>query len=313
MILPFLELRQRIDSQCVCKTWRSVIQDWGYLQVLDVSNSSIAITPSFVSAVLAQSYASLHSLYLARFHELTESILIPALPQLRKLTTLDISYCSQLGDATAEALSQYSKNHLEVLYMKALNRVTDHGISCIARGCTYLQILDVSFIQLSDTSATLIGNHLTRLEALYLRDNYMLTNQSIDVISRNCTKLKQLTLWGCIKLSHFLGESSALATESREFKSHLSTQGLGSITRISEASSIYDTRSCEHLVLLNLWGVHGLTDGIASTIKTLVSLRTLIVSECHKLSDAFVVCEMNQYKYFLLQSFQSTYFLCPSL
>jgi hypothetical protein len=108
----------------------------------------------------------------------------------------------------------------------------------------------------------LIGENLIHLEALYLRDNYMLTNQSIHVISKNCTRLKQLTLWGCIKVTQFVLDP------------HNQTLG---------------TQGCEHLILLNLWGVHGLTDSISSSIKNLLSLRTLIVSECHKLSDAFVV------------------------
>jgi hypothetical protein len=43
------------------------------------------------------------------------------------------------------------------------------------------------------------------------------------------------------------------------------------------------------IILLNLWGCHGLENSSASLMSSLPHLRSLCVSECHKLSDAFVV------------------------
>lgn len=89
-----------------------------------------------------------------------------------------------------------------------------------------------------------------------MRDNFTLTNRSIDVITTNCTRLTQLTLWGCIKM------------KTLKF-------------------------NAEDLVLLNLWGCHGLTDSVAESMGCLCNLKSLILSECHRLTDTFIlsICE----------------------
>lgn len=102
---------------------------------------------------------------------------------------------------------------------------------------------------------------MTELRAIYMRDNYQLTNQSIDVITEKCTQLEQLTLWGCIHLHH-------LSFDPRE-KAGVVSSG--------------------NLILLNLWGCHSLRDDSATALVGMKNLRSLIVSECHRLTDAFVI------------------------
>jgi hypothetical protein len=87
------------------------------------------------------------------------------------------------------------------------------------------------------------------------------STHSIDAITEKCTHLSQLTLWGCIRLSN------------------LSFEGMNQVLR----------PGCGNLVLLNLWGCHSLLDGAASALKPMRNLRSLIVSECHRLTDAFLV------------------------
>ena len=79
---------------------------------------------------------------------------------------------------------------------------------------------------------------------------------SVDVIKTKCIRLKQLTLWGCIKLRNLQFHSSG-----------------------------------DKLVILNLWGCYSLTDDIAMSFANMNQLTSLTVSECHRLSDQFVVCQ----------------------
>jgi hypothetical protein len=141
--------------------------------------------------------------------------------------------------------------------MKGLQKVTDEGLMSICRSCKKLQVLEISNVKITDESGIAIGENLTQLRALYMRDNFLLTNKSIDIITEKCTRLAQLTLWGCIRLKSL------------------------SFERLNQ--------DCGNLVLLNLWGCHSLLDDAADALAPMRNLRSLIVSECHRLTDSFLV------------------------
>jgi hypothetical protein len=261
MIMPFLDVRERVLSQLVCKVWRTTVRHWGVATVIANTDSIFStFTRPIFRGILQNSFSSLQCLFLSDFVDLEKEDIHPAIPHLRKLRHLDVSRCCKLDDSTLELLSHVSGS-LEVLYIKGLRAVTDTGVMSICSSCTRLRALDISCIhRVTDAAGVEIGRNLTNLRALYLRDNFKLTSQSVNVITTSCTKLEELTLWGCIRMQH-LG-----------FNPHL--DGV-------------DTRS--NLRILNLWGCHGLNDNAAAALENMNSLRTLIAAECHKLTDAFVV------------------------
>lgn len=89
---------------------------------------------------------------------------------------------------------------------------------------------------------------------------------SIDVITEKCTHLSQLTLWGCVRLSNL------------------------SFVHLNQ---VY---GCGNLILLNLWGCHSLLDTAANALEPMRNLRSLILSECHRLTDAFLVRACLEYQ-----------------
>jgi len=259
IILPFLEVRERVLCQLLCKVWRLVVKNWGVAQAIDVNDEAFPnFTREFLRGILAHSHHSLQSLLLNQFQDLRQEDLHPALPHLRKLRSLDISRCTQLDDNTMHLIANYLKKTLEVLYLKGLRKVTDNGLISICRSCCNLKVLEISNIPITDVGAICIGESLPQLNALYARDNYMLTNKSIDVITEKCTHLTELTLWGCNRISHlsFAGENRSVV--------------------------------CGNLVLLNLWGCYSLLDDAAVSLGSMNNLRSLIVSECHRLTDIFL-------------------------
>lgn len=280
MIMQFLDIRERVNSQLVCKMWRIVVRQWGVAHTVDVNDGSFPnFNRTFLRGILAHSYSSLQSLYLNGFRELTREDLHPAIPHLRKLRSLDISRCSGLDNTTLQLISEHL-NGLEVFYMKGLQKVTDEGFVAICQSCNQLQVLEISYVKITDKGGIAIGENLTQLRALYMRDNYLLTNHryeqlislktvrapslltytySIDVITEKCTRLSQLTLWGCVRLSNL------------------------SFVRLNQM------RGCGNLVLLNLWGCHSLLDTAANALEPMRNLQSLILSECHRLTDAFLV------------------------
>ena len=265
LLLPYLQVRQRAQCSLVSKCWRSVVRDWGVASTVDVNDPSFPnFTRSFLRGIISQSYSSLSSLVLNDFTALTKEDLHPALPHLQKLKALDISRCTQLDDSTLVLVSEHLADTLEVLYIKGLQRATDEGLIAVCKCCTSLRVLEVSNVPITDKSGIAIGENLTRLEALYCRDNYQLTNDSIDCITAKCKELSLLTLWGCVRLRNLAIRNYAVPA---------------GVNMASEPSNI---------VLLNLWGCHGLLDETADSIGKIPTLRSLIVAECHKLTDKFV-------------------------
>ena len=260
IVLPFLQVRERVQCRLICRSWKHVVRDWGVATTIDSNDPTIPnFTRPFLRGIVSHSHSSLHSLFLSGFEELDKSDLHPAIPQLRKLRTLDVTRCHALDDSTLQLLAEHVHRTLEVLYIKGLRRVTDRGILAICDSCSKLEVLDISNVPITDIGGMAIQN-LTRLRALFTRDNYQLTNQSIDVITEKCRRLQQLTLWGCTRLKHLLFHD------------------------------VPTTLNSGKLVFLNLWGCYNLNDDVAQALGCMKHLKSLIVSECHRLTDRFVVC-----------------------
>jgi hypothetical protein len=260
IVLPFLKVRERVQCRLLCKSWKHVVREWGVATTIDSNDAMIAnFTRPFLRGILSHSYSSLHSLFLSGFEKLEKEDLHPSIPQLGKLRYLDVSRCYNLDDSTLELLAHHVHQTLQVLYIKGLGKVTDVGMKAICDACAMLEVLDISNVPLSDEGGMAIQK-LTRLRALFTRDNYQLTNKSIDVITEKCTRLAQLVLWGSTKISHLSFDT----------------------TRDNVFSS-------GKLVFLNLWGCFNLKDEAAHALGNMKNLQSLIVSECHRLTDQFVV------------------------
>eukprot|EP00539_Tryblionella_compressa_P013365 CAMPEP_0178822280 /NCGR_PEP_ID=MMETSP0746-20121128/4511_1 /TAXON_ID=913974 /ORGANISM="Nitzschia punctata, Strain CCMP561" /LENGTH=696 /DNA_ID=CAMNT_0020483781 /DNA_START=106 /DNA_END=2197 /DNA_ORIENTATION=- len=267
-ILPFLDLWERIQCRVICRAWKKTVWEWGVATIIDAndprttntgstsSNSNKNFTRPILRGLLAHSYTSLHSLFLSGFQELEKQDLHPAIPHLRNLRTLDVTRCTRLDDLTLKLLAEHVSSTLQVLYLKGLHKVTDIGLESICKSCTQLEVLDLSqVVGLTDRGGKRIQN-LKGLRALFLRDNYQLTNGSLDEITQKCNKLTQLSLWGMIRLQHL----------------KIGTPAFNS----------------GRLFILNLWGCHSLRDDAAHALGNMSNLNSLIVSECHRLTDAFI-------------------------
>jgi hypothetical protein len=279
LILPFLDLWERMQCRSICRCWKNIVQECGVSRTIDVnstemissrgsrsaatvtSTNSNIFTRSMLRGLLAYSYSSLQSLFLSGFGELRKEDLHPALSSLQNLRVLDISDCICLDDSTLQILAQPdvpSSTTLRVLYLKGLRKITDVGLIAICSSCSRLEVLDLSHLSnITDEGGRRI-QRLVFLRALFLRDNWLLTNESIDAITTTCSKLEQLTLWGCVRLRHLKFDSC---------------NHNGKVNR---------------LVILNLWGCHDLEDDAAHVLSSIPNVSCLIVSECHRLTDRFV-------------------------
>ncbi|VEU39830.1 unnamed protein product [Pseudo-nitzschia multistriata] len=289
IVIPFLDLWERMQCRLICRCWKKIVQECGVSRSIDANNNAYPVasgratpsastsggstlTPKMLRELLAYSYSSLQSLFLSGFGDLEKEDLHSALPHLQNLRVLDVSHCPRLDDSTLKLLARSdvpSSASLRVLYLKGLRRITDAGLEAICASCVRLEVLDLSHLtNITDKGGTCIRN-LVFLRALFLRDNWKLTNNSIDAITTSCSKLEQLTLWGCVRLHR------------------LAFQG-GTVGGSGGGPSSAGSATHHRLVILNLWGCHDLEDDTATVLSTIHNLDSLIVSECHRLTDRFV-------------------------
>uniref|UniRef100_A0A7S4AEZ2 F-box domain-containing protein n=1 Tax=Pseudo-nitzschia australis TaxID=44445 RepID=A0A7S4AEZ2_9STRA len=286
VIFPFLDLWEKMQCRLICRCWKKIVQECGVSRSIDVNNMDImtsvkpntrtstdnnVFAPNILRGLLAYSYSSLQSLFLSGFRELEQKDLHSALPHLRNLRVLDISHCLRLDDSTLQLLARSdvpSSATLRVLYLKGLHQITDVGLKAICLSCRQLEVLDLSHLtNITDEGGGCI-QRLVSLRSLFLRDNWRLTNDSLDAITTSCSKLEQLTLWGFVQLRRL------------KFDNCNNSSSLDPST----AHTIISIR----LVILNLWGCHDLEDNTAHVLSSIHNLNSLIVSECHRLTDRFV-------------------------
>jgi hypothetical protein len=125
IVMPYLEVRERVQCRLVCRLWRHIVRDFGVAVTIDNNDPTFPrFTRPFLRGILAHSFSSLQSLFLSGSEDLEQSDFHPSIPHLRKLRSLDISWCIQLDDITLRLLSQHVSETLEVLYIKGLRRVT---------------------------------------------------------------------------------------------------------------------------------------------------------------------------------------------
>jgi hypothetical protein len=177
LVLPFLQLQERVDCRRVCCVWKHIVRDWGVATTIDSNDKNITnFSRPFLRGILLHSYSSLHSLVLDGFESLQKDDLHPAIPHLRKLQCLDLSGCHRLDDSTMMLLSEHVHSTLQVLYIKGLERVSDVGVKAICRCCSKLEVLELSYVPITDEAGIDI-QHLPQLRALFMRDNYKLTDK----------------------------------------------------------------------------------------------------------------------------------------
>ena len=178
LVLPFLKLPQRVGCRLVCSVWKNIVKDWGVATTIDCNDKNIARSFSrpFLRGILSHSYSSLKSLVLDGFESLEKEDLHPSIPHLRKLESLDLSRCRNLDDSTMFLLSQHIHSTLQVLYLKGLVKVSDEGVIAICKSCTKLQVLELSYVPVTDRAGIAI-QHLPQLRALFMRDNYRVTDK----------------------------------------------------------------------------------------------------------------------------------------
>ncbi|XP_053682293.1 uncharacterized protein LOC128732889 [Sabethes cyaneus] len=108
--------------------------------------------------------------------------------------------CRDMSDAS---LLTMDLPELRELYLTHCPGVTFKGVSYLVRHCPLIETLHVEYNKLgfNDDCVEIAVKKLTRLRKLYLINLRALTNETVELILVNCTKLRELTFSYCVGIT----------------------------------------------------------------------------------------------------------------
>jgi hypothetical protein len=168
IVMPFLRCERVHVGWCV--GYGGIMSgDWEWGRLITTTRPS-EIYPSFLrEVILSRTLIPVCSGLLKWLGRSQQSDLHP-IPHLRKLSFLD-SRCIQFDDSRRYT---YYPKHVSITLKSSyqgFNGVTDDGVISIVKVCSKLKVLRCHTFQLPTVTA--IGEHLTNLRAVYMRDNYL--------------------------------------------------------------------------------------------------------------------------------------------
>eukprot|EP00899_Mesostigma_viride_P007993 jgi/Mesvir1/17195/Mv07615-RA.1 len=207
-----------------------------------------------------------------------EGIMALARACRHNLTSLDVSFCTQVKDEGVTAVAE-NCTRLVKLALHGCKRVTDATMPSVARHCGgTLEELDVGRTKVRDVGLVMCVRGCTRLRALTLA--HFFTDISVCQVAAFCGKLERLSVWGCQGVT----DAGILAIAAR----CPSLQWLdATFCQVSDKSVCALARGCPGLRHLKLVAT-GVTDAGIKVVADVcgTSLELLDVSSCEGVTDA---------------------------
>ncbi|EGC35315.1 hypothetical protein DICPUDRAFT_152393 [Dictyostelium purpureum] len=253
-----------------------------------------------------QSWQTLKILDLSGCSKLSDNVFFN-LPECLNLEQLILEACYNLTDKSAKSIASIMPN-LWKLSLKGLKFLTDEGVQTIVEKCKKIKDLKLSRCHtLTSYSADLIAEHLgdtleridlsicpqiveeslinllkkctPKLIAINFSENQTVSEETIKVINESFPNLQHLRLDSCVKIK----------SDGFEFKiPSLKTLSLMK-SQIYHHSLAIISLSLTNLTSLSLKGCFQLTDSSFQTIKNLVHLENLDISDNYRVLDTPMV------------------------
>ena len=281
------------------------------LQILNINNCS-NITHEILCNV-ARNCRSLSTLH-ASATQITDHGLerITHFFSAKNLTSLDLSFCSDISDHGIIAVAEKCPN---ITYFNGcgLHRITDVGARAICSHWWYLKYLNFEDLFLLDATAfwydhirdgrqAADDNMLKSLQYLNLSDCVNLSDRGMEGISQRCRHLEQLRMKGCDKLTELTLQLLSMkpvydGTNANAYPTcdTLKLLDLSFCKGFSAEAIVNLLENCKVIEDLNISGISGVTDTIVEKICSIcTALQKLSLQRCMFITDASL-CSMSDY------------------
>ncbi|KAK4268497.1 hypothetical protein QN277_025148 [Acacia crassicarpa] len=285
----------------------SVLKRYRFVTHLNLSLCR-RVTDSSLSFVADAYKATLQRIDLSQSKFFSGNGLLNLSVNCKNLVELDLSNATELRDAAASAVAQFS--NLEKLWLGRCKLITDMGIGCIAVGCRKLRLiclkwcvgvgdlgveliaikceelrcLDLSYLPITDKCLPSIFK-LQHLEDLVLEGCFGIDDDNLDVYKQGCRTLKKLDISGCQNITH-VGLSALISSSGCLEQLNLAD---GSPVTLALADGLSKLPKLQSIILD---GCLVTTFGLKAIGSSCMSLKELSLSKCLGVTDealSFVV------------------------
>ena len=278
------------------------------LKVLNVSNCPFITHESIT--VICQNSPRINSIHAGSCTGITDGGMQNIIACLSKkfFTSLDVSFCRDIGDSAILALSEHCPN-IKYLTLTSLSKVTDIGMRALLAKCWYIETLLIEDIFLLADNAFYFDraydgrpaadeNMLKSLSIVNLRDCVNITSKAIKGLSLRCKKIENFIIRGCDKLDDkALAELTIPRVEGDNYPlcDSFKTLDLSYCASITSAGVLKLLPFCGCLEQIDLSGLVYVNDEFMLKLCLVCpTIQRLILKKCVSITDT-ALCALSDY------------------
>lgn len=199
------------------------------------------------------------------------------------MTSLNVSYCTQVTDAALWAVSRHCAQ-LRSLHAAAC-QITRVGLRALTLGCRDISRLELSqCADIDDSALNAIAAGCPSLKALHLSGCQHITDDGLAVLARGCRHLSVLNVSACHRVGEF-GDRALLALG--RYCPELTHLDMFGCAHVQDAGVVAVARGCTKLTSLKLSGCRELTGlALEALSKQCIWLKDLSIAGCKRVRDA---------------------------
>ncbi|XP_072272209.1 F-box/LRR-repeat protein 17 isoform X2 [Pyxicephalus adspersus] len=253
-IFSHLSLNERcLSASLVCKYWRDLCLDFQFWKQLDLSSRQ----------------------------QVKDGILEKISSRCRNITEINISDCLNVTDVGICKLKVHVGNQ---------DRLTDEALHQLGSSCKDLR--DIHFGQcykISDEGLVVIAKGCPKLQKIYMQENKLVTNRSVEAFAEYCRELQYVGFMGCSVTSDGVIHLTNLKS--------LSSLDLRNITELDNQTVVEIVKKCQNLTSLNLCLNRNIDDRCVE----------VIAKEGRRLKELYLVtCKITDYALISIGRYSST-------
>ena len=248
----------------------------GHTNQPHVTYQTHVVTDGMLRFVTSDKFPLLTSLDLSYCRHITNASVRALSNKCTQLVSLNLSFCTNtINDNSVIALSN-GYPHLVSLNLSGCRSITFNSVFALANGCPLLTTLDLANCnQITDNSLIELSRRCPLLTSLNLTQCKRITDRSVTALSNGCPLLSTLDFYRCDQITDI--SLVALSIGCKQLKDLT----LAHCKRITDRSVLALANGCSQLTKLNLSYCKNFTDaGVLALANGCPKLSTLVLRHC---------------------------------
>ncbi|RNA17790.1 F-box LRR-repeat 2-like [Brachionus plicatilis] len=281
-IFSYLDIVSLCRCAQVSKYWNILALDGSNLQHVDLFEFQRDVSENVIENIALRCNEFLRSIRLENCRSINDTSLKTLCIKCPNVELLNLKQCLKLTEKSFVNIGN-NLQYLTSLNLESCN-ISDQGIKCIAKGCSRLQAIEISWcINISSDGLFNFADSCSNLRHIAAKGLTNMKNRVLAKIADNCPQLISLILNNCNSLTD---DGIISIADNCQFLKHLCVSNCKHLT---DASLIALGRNCHELCLFESSGCSNLSDnGFSALSKGCPNLMRIDLEECLQITNATI-------------------------